>query len=166
MLITYKIVLERLKNLFLYVFFFIGDGINGIIREKDYKYVNMMLPYIASFMNRNTGSCNQPSPSTVHVEYSNLLWNLFVGEDRAKVVDEYCTEVESWVEVLKVSAKQLLEYLENETVLILKFHALIHVLADVKPFGNIYSVDELLNNHFIRSIRTFIPSFSGRPALP
>lgn len=140
----------------------ISTGLKGMLEGKDYSNIDMVFPFIAAFLDRVLGYADNQQLTMIHSLYSDVVNMVMYNTPDWELQHENVNHLEQKVRMLKRSAKELFEHLEEVNLFTLKFHMLDHVSNDLYKFGILSFLDASAYEHFNFTIKKFIRMTSMR----
>ena len=115
---------------------FLTNGLRGMLEGKDYRNLDTVFPFVASFLDTVTGS-KSGDLTTVHTLYTELVRTLEVIDKRTGVTQEILQVLATKIERFKHQTVKLFEPYVDNGLFTLKFHLLDHLVEDLSKFASL-----------------------------
>lgn len=132
--------------------------------RKNYKAVNLVFPFPAAVFDRAIGCNDNALLKSVPSAHSDVLRKLLFKNLEPMLINTLVPENESSIEIMKSTLTTISRGLEDESLLVLKFHLLLYLAEDVLWFGDLSVLDPLPFDHFHYIMKRLMRMTSMRKA--
>lgn len=124
------------------------DGRHGVLGGKDYQCNDMVFPFIAGYVERETAYEEEPKLTVTKTLYCDLVGDL--GSDRRlrKINDEQIAWLRKMFQEFKTSLAVLFKDHCTSGIFKMNFHTLEHLCDDLSKVQNISFLDAASCEHF------------------
>ena len=126
---------------------FVEDGVRGMLEGKDYKTVDMILPFIAAFIDRACGEVSNGPVTTVSVLYADLVGFLLRYNQSNPWRRDEIDIIEGMVDTFGTTFMNVFGTFHSTGMRTLKFHLLSHLAEDVENFGGLHNINAGVYEH-------------------
>ena len=115
---------------------FLTTGVRGMLEGKDFRKLDTVFPFVASFVDTVTGS-DSGAITNVHTQYTEIIRDLEMIDKTTGVTKVILGVLSSKIESFKRQTVQLFEPYVDTGLFTLKFHLLDHLVEDLSKFTSL-----------------------------
>jgi len=142
--------------------FFLRDGVRGMLEGKNFRSIDLVFPFIASFIDRALGFQGNPVITTVKTMHTEVMVTCLHDFPRKGVSEVDLQDFEKKIYNFKKTVMQFYGKYCEKGLFTLKFHLLDHMVEDMRKFGTLSVLDASAYEHFNTDIKAAVRRTSQR----